>query len=407
MQMRLWKYVLLSTVLSLSFVGQLIAENRMAAYTVTPMVGYHMMDGALKIEDGASVGVAAGYNVDRNWTVEADLRYTPTEAANSSTDDVDVWTLGLGGLYHFQPTEPLVPYLSFGLGGMIYDFDGTSHNDEDYMGYYGGGFKYSLDDRIALRLDLKHILDARKDSKLSTHDDKDWRHHLQAMLGLTFQLSGYTSTPAQEARTAQPLFDEQSQTTSIDSAVSPVALGDDGDSDSDGDGVLNAQDRCPETAPGVRVTSSGCPSDTDMDGVLDFQDACIDTPQGATVDQQGCEEAVEEVASLTLNILFGFDKAQVTPFHYGELSKAADFIGRFPNNRVVVEGHTDNVGDAAYNRKLSQQRAENVLKVLIEKYRIDADRISAIGFGPDQPVASNANEPGQSKNRRVEISILP
>jgi OOP family OmpA-OmpF porin len=114
-----------------------------------------------------------------------------------------------------------------------------------------------------------------------------------------------------------------------------------------------------------------------------------------------------EVASMTLDILFGFDKSQVTPFHYAELQKASEFIERYPMYKVVVEGHTDDQGPADYNQALSQRRADSVSKVLIDKYSVPASRIRSTGFGPTQPVASNATEEERVKNRRVEISIRP
>jgi OOP family OmpA-OmpF porin len=186
------KIVLLIAGISLLFSGTALAEIRSTAFTLTPMAGYHMIDGGMDLDDEAAFGLALGYNINRNWGVEADFRYTPTQTNLSgvSDRDVDIWTLGLGALYHFQPEQDLNPYLSFGAGGMVYDLDGTSSNDEDFMGYWGGGVKYALNDSAALRLDMRHILDYRSDNRGSKHDDSDWRHHLQAMFGVTFQFGG-------------------------------------------------------------------------------------------------------------------------------------------------------------------------------------------------------------------------
>jgi OOP family OmpA-OmpF porin len=205
--------------------GSAFAENRSTAFTLTPMAGYHIIDGGMDLDDDVAFGLALGYNINRNWGIEADFRYTPTQTDRSgvSDRDVDIWTLGLGALYHFQPEEALNPYLAFGAGGMVYDLEGASSDDQDVMGYWGGGVKYALNDAAALRLDLRHILDLRSDNGGSKHDDSDLRHHLQAMLGVTFQFGGVSSVPVKETREAEPL------TVPAPVVVQPV--------DSDGDDV--------------------------------------------------------------------------------------------------------------------------------------------------------------------------
>jgi len=73
-----------------------------------------------------------------------------------------------------------------------------------------------------------------------------------------------------------------------------------------------------------------------------------------------------------------------------------------PGLKLRVEGHTDATGDAAHNRKLSQARAESVVQAITAKH-IAGDRLSAVGKGPDQPLADNTTEEGKAKNRRVEL----
>lgn len=174
---------------SLLLSGSALAENRQSAITLTPMAGYHVIDGGMDLDNEAAFGVALGYNITKNWGIEGDVRYTPTQTDTGNTD-IDIWTLGLGALYHFQPEQNLNPYLTFGAGGLVYDIEGTSHDDEDYMGYWGGGVKYALCDTAALRLDLRHILDYRSDNRGSNDGGSVWRHHMQAMLGVTFQFGG-------------------------------------------------------------------------------------------------------------------------------------------------------------------------------------------------------------------------
>jgi OOP family OmpA-OmpF porin len=180
------------------------AENRVGAVTLTPMAGYHIFDGGLDLDNNASFGLALGYNITPEWGIEADVRYTPTETDSSDSVDVDVWTFGVSALYHFQPAEALNPYLAIGLGGIVYDLSGTSHNNEDYMGYWGGGLKYAMTEDTALRLDLRHILDLDDDSSLSGRDTTI-RSHLSAMLGVVFQFGGASARPVIEKREAVPV----------------------------------------------------------------------------------------------------------------------------------------------------------------------------------------------------------
>ena len=375
---------MLILLLSLSLAMPAVAGDA-GTFTLSPMIGYHKIDGAMDIDNDMTFGIGFGYNYTPEWAVEADLRMTPTQTDGPGSVDVDIWTVSLGALRHFQPEAKLNPYLAFGAGIMAYQVDGP--DDEDPFGYWGGGVKYSLTDSTDLRIDLRHILDYRSDNSGSTQDSSDWRHHLQAMLGLTYQFGGITAPPAEPAPAAES------------APAAPV--------DSDKDGVLDPQDQCPDTGPGVRVDSVGCPADTDGDGVADYLDACVDTPKGTEVDKHGCPKAAKEVASLTLNILFGVDKAEVTPFHSNELNKAAAFIQKYPMYKVVVEGHTDSQGSDTYNQELSQHRADSVRDALVKKYGFSASQISATGYGESQPVADNVTKEGRAKNRRVEISIRP
>lgn len=367
------------SLLALTLVAPAVAGDA-GTYTLSPMLGYHVIDGAMDLEDDVTFGLGFGYNYSPEWSVEADVRMTPTETDGPGSVDVDIWTFSVGALHHFQPDQKLNPYTSFGLGLMSYQMDGP--DDEDPFAYWGAGLNYALSDKTDFRIDLRYLLDYRSNN--DTDNSTNWRHHLQAMAGLTYQFGG-GSTPTPEP-----------------APVAPVAQ-----VDSDKDGVFDPQDKCPGTSLGVRVDDTGCPADTDGDGVFDYQDACIDTPQGTVVDKHGCPKAAKEVASLTLKILFGVDKAEVTPFHSKELDRAAAFIQKYPMYKVVVEGHTDAQGSDQYNLELSQHRADSVRNALVNKYGFSASQVSAKGYGESQPVADNATREGRADNRRVEISIRP
>ena len=106
----------------------------------------------------------------------------------------------------------------------------------------------------------------------------------------------------------------------------------------------------------------------------------------------------------TLNVEFDFDKSTIKKGYYQDIDDLAQVMKDYPDLSVVIEGHTDSVGTAAYNKKLSQERADAVKKYMVEK-GIDANRLKAQGFGEDKPIAGNETEEGRQKNRRVEAAV--
>ena len=145
--------------------------------------------------------------------------------------------------------------------------------------------------------------------------------------------------------------------------------------------------------------------DSDGDGVPDSRDKCPDTPKGIRVDSDGCPIKIEQKISITLLIEFDFDKAVVKPIYHNDIEKVANFMKAYPDKNVELEGHTDSIGTDEYNKKLSIRRAESVKKYLVEKFGAPASRITTVGFGESKPVATNDTPEGRQKNRRVVALI--
>jgi OmpA-OmpF porin, OOP family len=182
------------------------------------------------------------------------------------------------------------------------------------------------------------------------------------------------------------------------------------DDDWDKDGVPNAKDECPRD-PGP-AELDGCP-DRDGDGIPDKDDKCPDQP--GPVQNDGCpvaeDEPLVEIESerLSLKDAIHFDTAKDTiqPASFKILDQVAALLKQHAELRKVrIEGHTDNVGSATYNKDLSQRRARAVLRYLVERGGVPADRLESAGYGFERPVASNATAVGRSRNRRVEFTIL-
>ena len=108
------------------------------------------------------------------------------------------------------------------------------------------------------------------------------------------------------------------------------------------------------------------------------------------------------LVTIVLNVEFDTDRAVVKEQYRNEIKKVADFMKAYPKTTAVIEGHTDNVYTAEYNQKLSEARAKSVRQYLIDKFEMDASRITAIGYGLTKPIASNNTEEGRQKNRRVQ-----
>jgi OOP family OmpA-OmpF porin len=136
--------------------------------------------------------------------------------------------------------------------------------------------------------------------------------------------------------------------------------------------------------------------DSDGDGVPDYQDKCPDTPKGAKVDKDGCWAYH--------GVFFDFDKATIKPEYHGLFENAVHVMNINPGLEVQIEGHTDSIGSAAYNQKLSERRAKSVKNHLVEK-GVSASRMTTKGFGESDPITGNDTASGRAYNRRVEFEI--
>ncbi len=171
--------------------------------------------------------------------------------------------------------------------------------------------------------------------------------------------------------------------------------------DADGDGVMDKDDQCPNTPKGADVDAKGCPLDDDRDGVPNYLDQCPNTAAGAKVDDKGCYIVLKESKEVQLRVNFASNSAKVPATDYEVIKQVADFMKLYPLTSVVVEGHTDDRGSDAYNKSLSQRRANSVAAILSTEYGIDPSRISAVGYGEERPLVANDSRENMAKNRRV------
>jgi OmpA-OmpF porin, OOP family len=325
------------------------------------------------IDGHVDLGGGIGWSFADNWAIEGQYFQLSPQVRVGGVEDraeMQYWTVNV--LRTFDYGNGWSPYLNLGGGRARFDYDGLRTTERDNLYNVGVGFFGNLNERFALRGDLRAVY----------HDDVNSVRPM-ATLGLTMMLGGTAAAPAPAPAPAP----------------TPVA-----DPDSDGDGVPDSRDACPNTPAGVAVDQRGCPLDSDGDGVPDYLDRCPGTPAGAKVDEHGCEVVITEPVSFDLTVEFAFNSAEITSVSLGEINNAVRFRREHPSTTAVVEGHTDSVGSDTYNQQLSQRRAEAVRTVLVDA-GIAANRLTSRGYGELRPIASNETDAGRQKNRRVTVVV--
>jgi outer membrane protein OmpA-like peptidoglycan-associated protein len=174
--------------------------------------------------------------------------------------------------------------------------------------------------------------------------------------------------------------------------------------DKDGSGGSCKND--PEDPDG-HEDEDGCPDlDNDADKVADLQDDCPMVP-GAE-DNKGCPKkpalvvVTAQEIKITQQIHFEFGKSEIRSISFPVLDAVVDVLKQNPKITLEVQGHTDNVGNAQFNKKLSQDRADSVRKYLVKK-GVAASRLIAKGYGMEKPLVPNSDARNRALNRRVQF----
>ena len=260
--------------------------------------------------------------------------------------------------------------VNFDLGYNMYfvdgdNFDGTytAANSNDKFSYSYAGLEFSLGSSAKPNLDWVNpvalMYDELKDPTL--------RQEVEALKG---------------------------RVSTIETTVSDLLK------DSDGDGVADKLDKCPNTEAGIKVDGSGCPLDVDADGIVDSKDSCP-TEKG-TEELNGCPAMSSGTMSGYDNIQFEFNSSVLRTSAYPSLDKLSAEVKANSAMKVQLDGHASAEGTEEYNMQLSKDRANSVKTYLVNS-GVDASKISTKGFGETRPITSNATEEGRSQNRRVEF----
>lgn len=317
-------------------------------------------------DDAFGAHLSIGKPFNQYFSVELFGSITPdSDLQNTPAGDLETREYGLSGLYFPVPdTAPIYGVASVGTGD--YEFNRTGNpalegsQDGDFFDL-GMGFVLPLN---ALGIPDNVGLSIRGEYRYRKSDVDD------VLGGLEFD--GHLIQIGLQI----PLGPKPSATTPSKAQPEPIVAG---PTDSDADGVHDEDDDCPGTPAGTKVNANGCPAEKDAPIVLRGVTFAYDT---ATLDENAKDRLDNVTAAL----------------------KAADRIN------IRIEGHTDSIGGAEFNLRLSQDRADSVKDYLVD-HGIDADRLTTRGFGETRPVAPNTNPDGsdnpdgRAENRRVELHV--
>lgn len=321
------------------------------------------------VDDGfAGASLRIGTAVSERWNLEAAATAIDVDGdASKGGVDFDDTTIGANALAVFNRGGSFQPFLLGGLGFSDSKFQGSNSKGNPYLDAGLGAFIPMFDNAVRLRAEAVY---RAVDNSLDSRD-------VLLNVGLSIPFGKKAAAPVAVATAAAVVVD------------------------TDGDGVADAADQCPNTVAGATVDARGCELDGDGDGVVDRLDQCPNTPAGVEVDEVGCK--LVTVVNLE-GVNFRTNSAELVGGAAALLDVQAETLRENPDIDIEVAGHTDSSGNDDYNMNLSQQRADTVRTYLISK-GVDADRISARGYGETQPIASNADRDGMAANRRVELRI--
>lgn len=411
--------------------------NAKENWNILPSVSY--LNVSRYVGDGFSFGLTGSVNKIDKW-VERDFMTEYTDVV-VNPGDLSYYAIDATIKYSFMEmlkSKWLDPSINVGGG---YNFFGDA-SAGTVNGGLGLTFWFTENVGLQFQSTYKHSFD---DNRVA---DLDVPTHIQHFAGLTFKFGGkdtdgdgiYDKDDACPEVAGLPEFkgcpdtDKDGIQDSADACpeeAGPKELN--GCPDNDGDGIINSEDACPDDkgtkmmkgcpdadGDGVADKDDACPTvagpkenkgcpwpDTDGDGVADKDDKCPTV--AGTVANNGCpevsDETMKKLNAYAKTILFDTGKFSFQKQTFPVLEAITAILKEYPTAKFSIEGHTDNVGKADFNQKLSDGRANAVKHYLIDN-GIDPFRLTSKGFGMDNPIDTNKTAKGRANNRRVEVKLV-
>lgn len=304
-------------------------------------------------DDGAGYSLFYGRHLGGHFWWESSFGFYKLDTRLNPDRGFYQYHLMTGLSYAFGDRTGFTPYLIAQVGGIRHEVLPSSENDTSFGANAGIGLVTGplFDNGLKVRGDVRYVYDDF-DGATSVQSEGPFGD-IRVSLGLEFPLG----------------FSKVVTKTVVHTRKVPVQTN---TIDSDGDGIPDRMDQCPNTIPGGRVDAQGC-------------------------------LIINQTISLN-NILFEFDSAKLTPASQRTLDRIAESLKSQTDFNVEIGGNTDSVGSAAYNQALSERRAQAVRRYLIRR-GVDPDRLTARGYGEINPIASNDTVSGRAMNRRVDFRV--
>lgn len=372
--------------------------------SLIPGVGYYNFDSDLNLDDATAPSIGVQYLFGKNFAVEANYSESEVDFENS-TSDFDWKHTRIDAFYNFTGiNEKIVPYIVAGAGEAVSELNGGTKFDETLVNA-GAGVKFLLDRGFSIIADLRAV---------NSTDNEETSGLASLAFSYTMNVGKKSSegdfeisqNKTQEEQPEESLTDtdqdgivdadDQCINTPAGVAIDESGCGLDGDSD----GIADYRDECAQTPANVQVDDLGCPSDADGDGIADYADKCPASASNALIDDTGCELQVSE------NISFKLNSSDLEPTSLRQVEEIATFLKRYDQTIAIIEGHSDASGEAAYNEHLSKLRAAQVKQILVNQFNINPERLKTESYGESRPIATNETREGRQENRRVTAKIV-
>ncbi|MBC7714687.1 MAG: OmpA family protein [Rhizobacter sp.] len=291
-------------------------------------------------------GVHGRYHFNQSFNLEIGVSRTEFDKTNLAFDNLNVL-----GVFRVAGAADFSPIVGLGVG--LTKIKNYFPKSAKLTGLVRLGAEYGVSQwfSVGLFADYQYV------SKFMGDMPGGRAHVIAPTLALTWYFGGDNSRPSRKEEVK-----EAPKSTFVDES----------NLDSDGDGIKDNEDKCPSTPAGVKVNSIGC--------------------------------AVDEKASMQINVEFASGKAALAPKYNAHMKEVAAFLQKYPEVNATIEGYTDNTGSAAKNTALSEQRANAVMNALV-KEGVAKSRLTAKGYGPKDPLQDNSTPEGRQANRRV-VAVL-